>query len=196
MRIVLLLAYPLLAHLSVLLDSPGLQWAAMQCMLIGLFLTSLKQRRLLVWFAFCAFAAATGMLARFGGGLYALFVPPLAVPALIQASFGSSLLPGHTPLITRLAEAIHGELPAPLLRYTRSVTWLWTVVLAALLLAIAYFMIFGPLAVWSAIANFGSYLLVGTLLVGEYLYRRLRFRDFDHVGFVESMRHAATVRVR
>ena len=196
MRVALLVAYPILVHLSILIGSAWLQWLAMQCMFAGLFLTQLNERRWSAWASLGLFALATGLLARFGGGLYPLFVPPLVIPALVLSAFASSLLPGQKPLVTRIAESTHGTLPDYLLRYTRTVTWVWTIFMTCLLLAIIYLMIFGPLRAWSALANFGGYLLIGILFVGEYVYRRLRFRDFNHLSFIASMRRAVTTRIR
>jgi uncharacterized membrane protein len=165
-------------------------------MFAGLFLTPLQEGRWKAWMSLVVFALATALLARFGGGLYPLFVPPLAIPALVLSAFASSLLPGQKPMVTRIAESTHGALPDYLIRYTRSVTWVWTVFMTGLLLAIVYLMVFGPLEAWSALANFGGYLMIGALFIGEYIYRRLRFPDFNHLSFIASMRQAVTTRIR
>ena len=56
----------------------------------------------------------------------------LALHAALGALFARTLRPGHEPLVTRLARAVHGELPAPIMRYTRAVTFAWTLFFAAM----------------------------------------------------------------
>jgi uncharacterized membrane protein len=196
MRLALLLSYPLLVHLSVAWSSPSLQWAAMQCLFAGLFLNPLRNGAVRAWLALAAFAGGTLLLTHIGGGLYALYAPPLVMPSLVLSAFATSLLPGHVPLVTRMAEEVRGSLSADLRQYTRSVTWLWTMLLAAIVALTCYLMLFGPVRAWSVFTNFAVYGLLGGVFVGEYVYRRLRFRNIGHAGFVAHLRQVATTRIR
>jgi uncharacterized membrane protein len=45
-------------------------------------------------------------------------------------------------------------------------------------------------------ANLANYLLVGAFVVGEYVFRRLRFRDYAHPGFAEYVRIVARTNPR
>jgi uncharacterized membrane protein len=110
-----------------------------------------------------------------------LFLPPAAINVAFGVFFAATLRPGQEPRIARYARRERGgDLPVDLARYTRRLTWLWSayffVAAAAGLLLAA----FAPLAAWSAFANVGSYVLVALLFVGEYAYRRLRFRHYTH----------------
>jgi uncharacterized membrane protein len=111
-----------------------------------------------------------------------LFLPPAALNVAFGVFFGATLRDGEEPRIARYArrERGGGALPDDLARYTRRLTWLWTLwfltaAAAGLVLAVA-----APIAVWSAFANVACYAGVGILFVGEYLYRRLRFRHYAH----------------
>ena len=63
---------------------------------------------------------------------------------------------------------------------------LWDLALAA----------FAPRAAWSFMANGVNYLVIGAAVAFEYLFRRWRFRDYDHPGLrrVPEDRGAAPIR--
>ena len=85
-------------------------------------------------------------------GIIASSAIPHAIAYLsILTIFGSSLLPGRKPIITTFAERSRGELPPPVLRYTRRVTWAWCLFCAAQLLGSLLLLLFAPVAVWSAV---------------------------------------------
>jgi uncharacterized membrane protein len=75
--------------------------------------------------------------------------------------------------------------------YTRRVTALWVLILAAIAVGNAALALFAPLPVWSLFSNFVNYLLVGLVFVLEYLYRRLRFPAHAHGGFLAHLRLVA-----
>lgn len=188
MPLALFAAYPLLVHLSIMLAQPLLGWVALQCLYCGVFLGPLRAGRAGAWIGLLAFGAATLVLSRIGGGLYALYVPALALPGLAFAAFAGSLRPGQTALVSRIAQLERGELPPPLQRYTRRITWLWALCLAALWLTTAALTLFGSEQAWSLFTNVLSYALIGSLFLGEYVYRRWRFREYDHPGFFGHLR--------
>src|ERR1700752_2871694 len=142
-------------------------------------------------------AAALYGLSFVGGGQYALFIPPVALPAALGMLFGESLLPGRTALITRIARASRGGmLPPDLARYTRGVTMAWTAVLFALALTALMLALWAPLNVWSVFTNLVSYLILAALFPLEYLWRRLRFRHLEHPGFVGYVKLLARTNYR
>jgi uncharacterized membrane protein len=188
MRVLLLIAYPLLAHASVVMQSPRLEWAALSVLAAACLHGGLRAGQARTWLAFALIVAALAALTRAGGGRYALYLPSLVAPLLVLIPFAGSLLPGRTPLVSRIAALVHSPLPAVLVGYTRRVTWLWT--LAILLFAgidIAL-MAFADRETWSLYANGWAYMLLGTVFVGEYLWRRLRFPDLDQPGFADYLR--------
>ncbi len=107
----------------------------------------------------------------------------------LGAWFASTL--GETrgpPLITRLATRVHGPLPAPIARYTRRVTVLWSTYFLGMAVASVVLFVAAPLAAWSALANLVTLPLVIALFVGEYLWRLRRFPDFSHASLLEGLR--------
>lgn len=191
--VLLCIAYPLLSHASVTWSLPLLQWLALVAVLAVPFLAT---RRPAAWMLFFLLAGMLAWLARAGGGQYALYLPALLIPAAVSATFGLSLRSGQTPLITAIAEAARGPLSAELVIYTRKLTGFWTLLTAAIALTTLYLTLAGPLWAWSLHTNFLSYALIGTVLIGEFVLRRLWFPSHDHPGFIEYLRIVARGRPR
>jgi len=118
-----------------------------------------------------------------------LFVPPVAINLALAVAFGSSLLPARTPVISTFALMEQGRLPLDLARYTRLMTWIWSVLFAAMAGVAAWLAVHGPIEVWSTFVNGVSYLLVASLFVGEYGYRRRRFSHYRHATLLELVRN-------
>lgn len=193
----LALGYPLLAHLSVMLADRRLQWLAL-VWLLGISLSgALMQRRPWAWLTLAAAAALTWWLVVAGHGLYALFVPPAAIPAALFFVFADSLRAGRTPMITRIATLMHdGPLPDDLVRYTRQVTLLWALVCAAMFISAVSLALFASPELWSLMTNVVHYLVLGAVFVLEYAWRRIRFRHHEHLGLLQFLRRVAQVRIR
>jgi uncharacterized membrane protein len=193
----LALGYPLLAHLSVITADRRLQWLAL-VWLLGVGLSgALWERRAWAWLSWIAAAALIWWLVVEGHGLYALFVPPAAIPAGLFLLFATSLRRGQIPLVTRIATLMHdGALPDDLVKYTRQVTMLWAAVCAAMLVSAVSLALFAPPELWSLMTNLVHYLVLGAVFVIEYAWRRIRFRHHPHLGLVQFLRRVAQVRIR
>lgn len=82
-----------------------------------------------------------------------------------------------------------GPLSTELKSYTRTLTWVWTLLFlsaAAVSLALA---MSGHRDAWSLFTNFVNYLLVAALFLGEFVYRRLRFRNYRHHSPLQLLRN-------
>src|SRR5512135_1104809 len=180
-------AFPALSHLAVV--SGDARWAA-----LGL--------ALLAWSALAArvrpaLAALSGLALGLGALWPAavLFAPPLAVYLALAGAFAATLRNGHEPMVSRFARIERGsELPPDLARYTRVLTGLWVlffVIMATISFALAFA---GPRELWSVFTNLVSYALLALFFVGEYLYRRIRFRHHRHAGLVEFLRRLPSYR--
>jgi uncharacterized membrane protein len=115
-------------------------------------------------------------------------VPPVIIAWGLGWVFGRTLLPGQVPLIARIGERMRGELPAPVARYGRGLTMVWT---AFFVLMGLECLLLGLLATpfwWSLFANFINYGLIGLLFIVEYPIRRLVLRDLEHTSFIDSLR--------
>ena len=115
--------------------------------------------------------------------------PPVVINLALAAWFGKSLAPGEEPVIGWFARLVRGvELPADLVRYTRNSTIRWTVFFAGMAGVAAALAVLATQQTWSLFANGINYLLVTALFVGEFAYRRMRFRHHKHPSFAEVVR--------
>ena len=134
---------------------------------------------------------AARLIAGFSAGQFvALALPPLLgiaviatnsemllrlYPASISASmlilFGATLIRPPS-MVERFARLEHPELSPARVRYTRHVTEIWCVFFVANGTIAAYTAAFASREVWALYNGLIAYLLMGTLFVGERLFRR------------------------
>ena len=184
-------ASSVLIHIAVMEKAPIIEWLALASLVFVPFSIGLAAGRPRVWLAFIGVCAALAWLVACGGGRPLLYLPSVLIPAALGWVFGRTLLSGRQPLIATVALAARPATPDYLLHYSRRLTLLWTILFAAMAswdLALAAF---APHGWWSAMANFGNYLVVGAAITLEYLFRRLRFRAYDHPGFAEYLKIVA-----
>ncbi len=183
MRLLLLVCYPLCVHLSVVSQQAVWQLFAMLCLVGGIQYAGLRQRSLFAWAVLLSvFVLAAWMIAS-NLAHYVFYLPPVVLPLLIGSGFLRTLMPGQVPLVTAIGRRVHGHLPLDLERYTHHVTLFWFVFLSLMALVAALLPLSGSPLVWSWFSNFLSYALVAVVFVGEYVYRRWRFRDFPQPSF-------------
>lgn len=96
---------------------------------------------------------------------------PVVVNSVMLAVFGGSLW-SRMPIIERLARLHEPDLPERAVRYTRRVTQIWCaffIINGGIALFTA---LYGDLSLWTAWNGMISYLLIGTLMAGEWLVRQ------------------------
>ena len=209
-RLLLLLAYPLLAHRAGARHDGVLATLALADLALVLLLQPLVLRRAWAWATAAVLAVALWALAPTPVPLQSLLLVPAVVIAFVGYAFGRTLRAGRVPLITRIVAAMDGVPPAQLapdlLRYTRQLTAAWAALLATLALAnlvlallvvpdglLAGAGIAPPVAIgeraWSWWANGLNYGVVGAFFLIEFALRKRRFpgryRHFLH--FLQRM---------
>jgi uncharacterized membrane protein len=107
---------------------------------------------------------------------------PVAINLALAAWFASTLRAGREPMITRFARAERGVLEADLAAYTRTLTWVWVALFVAVAMIDAVRAVGGTRAAWLAFTGAGGYLMVAALFLGEWVYRRRRFRHYRHAS--------------
>jgi len=182
-----LLRQPLLALLPLLL-------------ICAMFLRpALAQGRLWAWAGLTLIAALGLFVALYGDGRQVIPLVSLVIFLLMLVLFGRTLRPGDVPLATRVAAAARGYAPeqavtqmAPALqRYTRLLTWFWTVMFALFVLQSLLVTVYAPPAGLGLIIDLSNFALVTLLLVGEYLYHSRRFPNPRHRNFLDFIRELA-----
>ena len=195
-RSVLLLAcaWPLSLHYAIVFAAPA--WPARviaAAIALGALIWVIADGRL------AAAILATGIAVLVSAtALYApqvlLFAPPVVINAALAAFFGASLRAGREPVISLFARLEQGgALPDDLARHARTVTWLWTLLLAGMAATALALAAWAPLETWSLFANVIVYALIATLFIGEYLYRRVRFRKYRHASLAGLLRNVRSV---
>lgn len=175
----LALAYPFAVHYSVLTGRPAPALALLAALAAYVLGSLLAIGSLARWML--PLAASALALAAPDAGSLLLDLPPILIPVLLCWLFGRTLANGSTPLISRFAEFEQGgALTTELARYTRRLTWIWTLFFVALAAISAWLAASGDRVAWSWFTNFASYLLVGALFLGEFVYRRIRYRRYRH----------------
>ena len=210
LRLLLALAYPLLAHLAGARHDPAVAAIALADLSLVVLLQPLLQRRVGAWLLLAAIVLGLFSLARSHYALLPLLLVPVALIGLVAWTFGRTLRRDRVPLITQIVAALDALPPtqlAPELRsYTRNLTLAWagllgTLALANLVLAmlavpnglLASVGIASPLTVseaqWSWFANIFNWGIVGGFFVGEYLLRKRRFpgRYRSFLDFMQRM---------
>lgn len=104
----------------------------------------------------------------FKGRIYFRLYP--VIMALIAFSFFFISL-SRTPVCEAFARRMRGDLDEKGVRYCRKLTVVWTVFLAFNFMASLASVFLSP-GVWVFYNGFLSYLLMGGLFLGEFIYRR------------------------
>lgn len=106
----------------------------------------------------------------------------------LAIAFGRTLRLDREPICSRFARTVHGPLPNDVARYTRQITWAWTVFFVVLcLISLGLFML-APFSVWSLFANLLTPVLVTAMFGVEYLVRVRVLPKFEHIGVLRSVR--------
>jgi uncharacterized membrane protein len=180
--IALFLAYPATAHYA----RPATT-VALLATLAAYVAASLLIRHPARWLA--PPAAATLFFVALPDAQWLLYLPPIAINLALCWLFGRTLASGRVPLISRFAILEQGTLSDELAAYTRLLTWLWTLLFAGAALASLLLALSGNRDAWSLFTNLVNYLLVAALFLGEFAYRRLRFRNYRHQSPLQLLRN-------
>jgi uncharacterized membrane protein len=194
--------YPLLVHLLILYKNPVVAVVGLVVTSLVYFYTMLHLRAAarvrFVWIGVYALLAAVGLLNLLTDTVYSLYLPPLLINAGLMALFGLTLRHGSMPLVERLMrmEYPDAELPAALVRYARQLTRIWVGYFSAMVLVSLVLAVSAPLELWSLFANVLSYLFVILLVLAQYAWRVLRYRQYGLIMPWDTLRCIARVSPR
>ena len=94
---------------------------------------------------------------------------PAVIVSVVLSAFAVSLF--RRPLAEVFARRMGAKLDERGIAYCRTVTWVWTAFLAAHL-AVTVATVFASPEVWAFYNGFLAYVLIGSLFLAEWLYRR------------------------
>ena len=190
---VVCIAYSILAHLAAADPEPDLFDAAIAIApLAGLAALLAWRSPHRPWMLFLCLAGCA-LLYGLSGWLvqhynWVFLLQHAGMQLLLGLAFGRTLRAGQVPMVARFAAMIHGTLSPALARYTRQVTWAWTLYFA--LMASLSLLLFwlAPVAVWSAFANLLNLPLVLLMFTAEYLARLFLLAPCDRTGPLDAIR--------
>ena len=185
MQFLLILQYPVTAHLAFLSGLLWLKLAALFLVVVGVQWDSLRAMQTSAIAITVVLGIALGVIAATGWINTILLVLPGVIPLALLCVFGATLMKGAEPLVTAIGEQSRGPLSPTMRRYTRTITWLWTSLFAALTIEATLAALYADLTLWSWVINIGNPIAITCLFVGEFLYRKHRFPDHDHPSFAE-----------
>jgi len=172
--------YPLMVHLSVVYKVPFI----IACLLPLFYIVLARPLS----------GSKKQILFKTGGGLLLLiiallswiyldhsiiYLPPILMMMAILYPFIRSVMPGHTPLITRFYQLTKQENNPAKVAYTEKLTWIWVSFIIILLLNTIFLTFFATLETWSLFTNFINYLLLLSMLILEWFFRLFWFRQWD-----------------
>ncbi|GBU15639.1 hypothetical protein AwPolaro_10170 [Polaromonas sp.] len=189
----LLIGYALLSHQSTIASVPTLLGAllAVAPMLALLFLIAWRSARrhylLALWLAACALLySLRGVLMTHYNWVFLL--EHSGTYAVLCASFGLTLRRGQTPMISRFAVIVHGELTPGQTRYTRSLTWVWAFYFGSISSLSLLLFGFASVKVWSTFAYLLGMPLLLLMFAAEYAVRLWRLSPAECTGPLQSIR--------
>jgi uncharacterized membrane protein len=189
----LCLGYPVIAHMSAASENPSMGGALVAIAPLGglAFLMAWRSPRrpimLVLWAAaLAALYLASGWLIEHYHWVF--FIEHVGTYSLLCLAFGRTLSGGETPMVSRFARVVHGDLSPALMQYTRRATWAWVAYfgLIAGLSALLFFA--APMRIWSAFANLLGIPLLMLMFCAEYAVRCWVLPAADRAGPLESIR--------
>ena len=122
-------------------------------------------------------AAALLVMAALLNASGLVLLVPVVINAGLLASFGATLR-GEIPMIERFARLQDPDLEPDEVRWCRSWTWIWSGFFALNAVLALVLALWAPLSWWTVYNGLVAYVLLGCLLAGEYVARKLRFARF------------------
>ena len=107
--------------------------------------------------------------------------------SLLCVAFARSLAPGREAMCTMFARMVHGALGPAMERYTRQVTFAWSIFFGAMALASTVLFFAAPVSVWSTFANFFTAPLIALMFLVEYAVRRRLLPEVEHAGLIAGV---------
>ena len=180
LQVVLVVLYIGLNHIAAVYGNSNLQALALSLLATAILWQGLKKGNKFIWLSFVGICLVLGCFAIFKLSIYIAFLPPIIIPLMFAIVFINSLIGNNVPLVTDIGEKSRGPLSEAMRAYTRGVTTLWAVTLVAMALWSLLLPLASSIMLWSIITNFGNYVLIAVLFLGEFVYRQYRFPDHNH----------------
>lgn len=119
--------------------------------------------------------------------IWAYMVQRSGIFVLLTTVFGITLLPGHTPIISRIADLVHGPLSERVALYTRHVTIAWAFFFATMTGLPLVIFLFAPQHLLFLLTNIITVTLVASMFFAEYMVRCRAIPAGERSGMMEGI---------
>lgn len=104
-----------------------------------------------------------------------------ALHLALAGTFGLTLRPGSTALITMMGERVHRHFTPAMRAYTRALTAAWALYFVAMVVVSTVIFLFAPWPWWSAFCSVVTPLAAIALFGGEHVWRYRRHPEFERI---------------
>jgi uncharacterized membrane protein len=175
----LFLAYPYLVYRGI---ASGMAWLA-PAIFSGIYLLQSFSTRNVKIRIYKTLIAFTLLLGAYYLQTLTAKVLPVLIQLLLMYFFGRTLLKGKGPsFIESFVRLEFPEFPPGISEYCRQLTILWTGFFAFNAIMCVALAIWGSDFWWTLYNGVFIYLMIGVLVIGEYIYRHFRFPDLGIPG--------------
>ncbi|MGR9115351.1 MAG: hypothetical protein ACU85E_06260 [Gammaproteobacteria bacterium] len=170
----LFLAYPYLVYRGM---ESGLVWLA-PAIFSGIYLLQAVSARRVKIKIYKASVAIGLLLGAYYLQTFTAKVMPVLIQLMLLFFFGRTLLKGKGPsLIESFVRLEFPEFPPGVSEYCRRLTLMWTGFFAFNAVMCVVLAVWGTDFWWTLFNGVFIYLMIGVLMIGEYIYRHFRFPD-------------------
>lgn len=190
------LLYPMAVYLGLQTLPPrhlAMAWAAVVLLLLGVRLRGASGADLWVLARIPATTLGVLGVAAWLDDARALMAVPVFVNVAMLGVFGATLR-GEVTMIARFARATGAVLDGPRFAHCRQATVAWCVFFAVNASLTAGLAAAGQRGAWALWTGLLAYVVMGGLFAGEFMVRRLRFREFGAGPADQLLRRVLTAR--
>lgn len=170
----LFLAYPYLVYRGI---QSGMSWLA-PTFFSGLYLWQAIVSHTVKTRLYKASVALLLLLGAYYLQTFTAKIMPVLIQLMLMYFFGRTLMKDKGPsLIESFVRLEFPEFPPGISEYCRQLTILWTAFFAVNAIVCTGLAIWGNALWWTWFNGIIIYLMIGVLMIGEYVYRHFRFPD-------------------
>jgi uncharacterized membrane protein len=123
------------------------------------------------------------------------YLPPILIHFFVFLFFATSLFKNNTPVITRFALLIKGELSERQKLYSRQASVAWAIFMFLLWIEAMLVALFFDIEFWSLMVNFVNYVLVILMFIAEFMVRRIVLKGDDDLTFLEFLKSMGKIKI-
>lgn len=194
--VVVLLGYPVTAHLGIQFNQPEVAAYYLAFLLSLPLLTTPVHRNRRTFVVGLIFLPLVIILLVTRSGSTVVLYQPAVLYFAIAMVFARTLAADSEPLVTRFIRAMNVKIPQAVDAYGRQTTRRWAGFFGALALISLVLATYSPIKVWSWFVNVATYVLVALMLTLDYIRGRRWFAEHEAIGFLEFVRGLTRVKAQ